>query len=64
MGVTRGGQGGALAPPLESEISFIWIDFSPINDVRAWGWPPPLEKFLVTPMNALFRRINEYNGLD
>ena len=50
MGVTRGGQGGALAPPLESELSSICIGFSLINDVRARGCPPPLENFLVTPM--------------
>ena len=35
-----GGQGGALAPPLESELSSICIGFSLINDVRARGWPP------------------------
>ena len=47
MCVMRGGQGGAMA--LESELSFICIGFSPINDIRARGCPP-LEKFLVTPM--------------
>ena len=53
MGVTRGGgQGGALASPLEFELSFICIGFSLINDARARGWNgwPPLENFLVTPM--------------
>ena len=59
MGVTRGGGRGVPSPPLESEFSFICIGFSPINDVRAWGWPPPgkgappLENFLVTPMPVL-----------
>ena len=56
-GCHEGGQGGALAPPLESELSSICIGFSLINDVRARGWPPPgkggppLENFLVTPMS-------------
>ena len=56
MGVTRGGAGGCSGPPLESELSFICIGFSLINDVRARVWPPPgkggppLENFLVTPM--------------
>ena len=40
MGVTRGGQGGALASLLEFEFSFICMGFIVINDVRARGWPP------------------------
>ena len=52
-GVTRGGAEGCSAPPLESELSSICIGFSLINDVRARGWPPPLENFLVTPMHVL-----------
>ena len=35
-----GGQGGALSPPLDFELSFICIGFSLINDVRARGLPP------------------------
>ena len=37
-----------IAPPLESELSFMCIGFSPINDVHARWWPPPLER-LVPP---------------
>ena len=49
-GCHEGGAGGCFRPPpLESELSFICIGLSPINDVRA-GVGPPLEKFLVTPM--------------
>ena len=51
MGVRRGA-GGCRPPPLESELSFIRIGFSPIDDVRTRG-SPPLKKFLVTPMATL-----------
>ena len=40
MGVTRGGRQGGAMPPLESELSFICIGFSSINDIRARGCPP------------------------
>ena len=40
-GCHEGGAGGCSGPPLESELSFICIGFSLINDVRARVWPPP-----------------------
>ena len=58
QGCHEGGAGGCSGPPLESELSFICIGFSLINDVRARVWPPPgkggppLENFLVTPMGG------------
>ena len=39
MCVMRGGRGVPWPLPLESELSFICIGFSPINDIRARGSP-------------------------
>ena len=68
-GCHEGGAGGCSGPPLESELSFICIGFSLINDVRARVWPPPgkggppLENFLVTPMPQLIYYLKKYKLL-
>ena len=67
-GCHEGGAGGCSGPPLESELSFICIGFSLINDVRARVWPPPgkggppLENFLVTPMISAMNICHRSRG--